>query len=328
MGDSRPPGPVAINAAGARSGAATSAPAEQRADAVLEWKSKRRVKAKNRRIKWLALSEWSRYITEDDMPDMFLSINPAKPIPTNYAEENLQRACAITKNIILEADEVCRNDASSLSLLKDITKIQVMFVGDNKVLCGLKNKRTIRKYANNWENIFRFISHNLSKHPIQLTKSQYDCYWGFMFNNMANNKDDKKIETSCLNFWFSLIMQELPDNKYENPLISAAAVLGWDCNWKEYKSPHAYKGILSSIITVMSMMVVLKIYKQRNINVPHLGHIERDSLLSQVKQLDDSVRQFIIPSSFESFRSPFNNFLTQERFKVYCIDSQANSLEW
>lgn len=170
-----------------------------------------------------------------------------------------------------------------------------------------------------------------------MTEKQEKCYDSFIGKATDCAEYDEEAERLCLRFWYSLFKHELRGptnerntlienglryNQYENPLFGGAALLGWDRDWQEFKGPHAFKDILSSILKVIPMIVVFKVYKKRIAVAPspQVGLIAQKPA-SKVEQLNDEVRRIITPSTLENFRSPYNYFLEMQWF---AMTSHAN----
>jgi len=127
-----------------------------------------------------------------------------------------------------------------------------------------------------------------------------------------DEESDERLEGLVLEFFISLLDQNIGDNQYESALVSGLAVLGAD-EGRGWTDPLIYTPTLAAVVTVSRMMVLYKANRHRECTLARL----------RSEGLGEEEAESEAPTHFELVCSIVHKFMTLTRY-----GGQPSPMDW
>jgi superfamily II DNA helicase RecQ len=184
-------------------------------------------------------------------------------------EKALSRACEGTTLLIRRSFQTSRVEVVGRHALHCINRRENGAPNNDKPFYGKQKIKTIRKYANVFTQILRYIwrtADMLERPEYRLTEAQQQALARLQHaaSGRVSSSDEREgIIQASSEFWIAMFDHDLNDNEYENAMLSGLAVLG-TCGEKNGWVPAIfYTPTLAAMITSMRAIIVRRAWRTR-----------------------------------------------------------------
>lgn len=147
-------------------------------------------------------------------------------------EKALSRACEGTMLLIRRSFQASRVEIVGRHALHCVNRRKNGVPNNDKPFYGKQKVKTIRKYANVFTQILRYIwrTAEMSERPkYRLSAAQRQALTRLQYaasGRVSSSDKREEITQASLTFWVAMFDHDLKDNEYENAVLSGLAVLG------------------------------------------------------------------------------------------------------
>jgi len=184
-------------------------------------------------------------------------------------EKALSRACEGTVLLIRRSFQASRVEIVGRHALHCINRRENGAPNNDKPFYGKQKVQTIRKYANVFTQILRYIWRTADvpgRPEYRLTIAQQRALARLQdaASGRVSSSDEREgIIRASSEFWVAMFDHDLKDNEYENAVLSGLAVLG-TCGEKNGWVPAIfYTPTLAAMITSMRAVIIRRAWRAR-----------------------------------------------------------------
>jgi hypothetical protein len=241
-------------------------------------------------------------------------------------EKVLSRACEGTILLIRRSFQVSRVEIVGRYALHCINRRENGAPNNDKPFYGKQKIKTIRKYANVFTQILRYIwrTADMPERPkYRLTAAQKQTLARLQHaaSGQVSSSDEREgVIRAGSEFWVAMFDHDLKDNEYENAMLSGLAVLG-TCGEKNGWVPAIfYTPTLAAMITSMRAIIIRRAWRIRMDHIEQhvsngVGHdvAEQDApVIHQLVQQD--VARFMTMTEYGGQPHPIQTIHTQKMY--------------
>jgi superfamily II DNA helicase RecQ len=231
---------------------------------------------------WLEHTGWERHLTSDcrQWITEFVKAEPnTKKLQERLGEDDerfapaqekaLSRACEGTVLLIRRSFQTSRVEIVGRHALHCVNRRENGAPNNDKPFYGKQKIQTIRKYANIFTQILRYIwrTAKMPERPkYRLTDVQQQTLARLQHaasGRISSSHGREDVIRASSEFWVAMFDHDLKDNEYENAMLSGLAVLG-TCGEKNGWVPAIfYTPTLAAMITSMRAIIVRRAWRER-----------------------------------------------------------------
>jgi superfamily II DNA helicase RecQ len=241
-------------------------------------------------------------------------------------EKALSRACEGTVLLIRRSFQFSRIEIVGRHALHCINRRENGAPNNDKPFYGKQKIKTVRKYANVFTQILRYIwrTAEMSERPAyRLTIGQQQALAQLQHASSGRiSSSDKRedIIRASSEFWVAMFDHDLRDKEYENAMLSGLAVLG-TCGEKNGWVPAIfYTPTLAATITSMRAIIIRRAWRIREDHIEQQmesgmdrNAAEEDApVIHQLVQRD--VAKFMTMTEFGGQPHPIETIYTQKMY--------------
>ena len=288
---------------------------------------------------WLEHTGWERHLPSDCrqwIPEFVKAKPNTRRVQERLGEDDerfapdrekaLSRACEGTVLLIRRSFQMSRVEVVGRHALHCVNRRENGAPNNDKPFYGKQKIQTIRKYANVFTQILRYIwrTAKMSGRPkYRLTDAQQQALARLQHaasERVLSSDVREGVIRASSDFWVAMFDHDLKDNEYENAMLSGLAVLG-TCGEKNGWVPAIfYTPTLAAMITSMRAIIIRRAWRKRMDHIEQqvsngVDHdtAEQDApVIHQLVQRD--VAKFMTMTEYGGQPSPIQTIHTQKMY--------------
>ncbi|KAG6042166.1 hypothetical protein E4U17_001581 [Claviceps sp. LM77 group G4] len=260
---------------------------------------------------WLGRVGWSTHLDKLD-PEMLRATTE----PAGDEETTLRQMCESLDRVMDSAKGLCRASKVGLSALFEINRREIGKKPAQPFNARMEDDSWTR-YKDVWRKLmciwYRTQQHGDETRPPYRFNSEQQAIWDqFVLNARVRDGtlhrsatgimlSDTSFDYQCLELIMTFLDHQIPEDDYQNAIISALAVLGirQDGGWHD---PCEYTPILSAVVKVARMLAIRWAYEHRQADIKKMMR-ERD--------IEECVAREKVKSMFLRVREMVRRFMTR-----------------